>query len=56
MGRDIQYFWEGERTLCGWTLHFIGELDNHLETMLCYLALIGLSEAIYKKKDIKDHI
>ena len=30
---DIKYFWEGGRTLHGGTWHFIGELDNHLETM-----------------------
>ena len=29
-GGDIQYFWEGRRTLCG-------GLDNHLDT--CYIIL-----------------
>ena len=39
---DIKYFWEGGRTLHGGTWHFIGGLDNHLGTMLCYLTLISL--------------
>ena len=33
-GRDIQNFWEGGRTLNRGTLHFMGRLDNPLETML----------------------
>ena len=39
---DIQYFWEVGRTLHGGTWHFMGELDNPLETMLYYLTLISL--------------
>ena len=42
LGGDIQYFWEGRRTLHGGTWHFIVGLDNHLETMLYYLTLISL--------------
>ena len=41
-GGDIEYFWEGGRTLYGGTCHFIGGLDNHLETMLFYLTLINI--------------
>ena len=40
--RDIQYFWEGRRTINWGSWHFIGGLDNHLETMLYYLTLIIL--------------
>ena len=36
-GGDIQYFWEGERTLYGGTWQFNwGPFHNHLETMLYY--------------------
>ena len=41
-GGDIQYFSEGGKTLNGENWHFIGELDNHLETILYYLTLISL--------------
>ena len=41
-GGDIQYFWEGGRTLYGRTWHFLGRLDNLLETVLYYLTLIRL--------------
>ena len=37
-GGDIQYFWEGRRTLYGGNWYFIG----HLETMLYYLTLESL--------------
>ena len=47
MGRDIQYFQKGGRTLYGGTWHFIGGLDNHSATMLYYLTLISLGVAIY---------
>ena len=33
-GRDIQNFWEWGRTLYWGTWHFVGGLDNPLETML----------------------
>ena len=58
VGGDIQYFWEGGRTLYGETSHFIGRLDNHLETMLYYLTLISLWVSIYAFpiKYIKDHM
>ena len=39
---DIQYLWEGGRTLYGETWHFIDGLGNHLETMLYHLTLISL--------------
>ena len=39
---DIQYFWEGGRTLYGETWHFIGGLDDHLEAILYYITLISL--------------
>ena len=32
-GGDIQNFWEGGRTLYGGTQHFMGGLDNSLETI-----------------------
>ena len=41
-GVDIQYFWEEGDPYIGGTLHFIGVLDNHLETMLYQLTLISL--------------
>ena len=50
---------KGGRTLCGRTLHFIGGLDNHLETKLYYLIFISLSGYLYlpnNLKEIKDHI
>ena len=31
-GGDIQNFWEGGRTLYGGTYHFMGRLNNPLET------------------------
>ena len=40
-GVDIQYFWERGKTLYGGTWHFIGGLDNPVETMLYYLTLIS---------------
>ena len=36
---DIQYFWEGGERYMGGIWHFIGGLDNHLETMFYYLTL-----------------
>ena len=42
MGRDIQYFQKGGRTLYGGTWHFIGGLDNPLETLIYHLTLISL--------------
>ena len=41
-GGGIQYFWEGGRTLYEENWHFIGALDNHLETMLYYFTLKSL--------------
>ena len=42
MGGDIQNFWQRGRTFMGGTWHFIGELENLLETVLSYLILISL--------------
>ena len=41
-GGDCQYLWEGGGVLDGVTWHFIGGLDNDLETMLYYLTCISL--------------
>ena len=39
------------------TWHFIGELDKHLETMLCCLTLMsGYLYLSNNLKDIKEHI
>ena len=46
-GCTLWYFREGGRTLYGGSWHFMGGLDNPLETMLYYLILISLWVAIY---------
>ena len=53
---DIQYFWQGGRTLYGGTWNFVGGFNNHLYIWYPYKFMSGYLYFLNNLKYTKDHI